>query len=97
MPKAYLLSVYRSVSDPAKVAAYGKLAGPAIMAAGGRFLARGTAARAMESGHVDRTVVIEFESLEKALACYDTPAYQEALKALDGGAVRDMRIVEGVE
>lgn len=96
MPKAYMLSAYHSISDPDKLAAYSKLAGPAIEAAGGRLIARGMAARAMEGGLMQRTVIIEFDSLERALACYDTAPYQEALRALDGGAERDMRIVEGL-
>ena len=96
MPKAYLISAYHSVSDPDKFAAYRNLAGPAIVAAGGRYVARGPAARAMEAGVLAQTVVVEFDDLATALAVYDTPAYQEALRALDGGAVRDMRIVEGI-
>lgn len=96
MPKAYLISAYRSVSDPDKVAAYRQLAAPAIAAAGGRYIARGPAARAMEAGVEAQTVIVEFPDLAAALALYDTPAYQEALRALDGAAVRDMRIVEGV-
>ena len=96
MPKAYMLSIYRAVLDPGKVSAYAKLAGPAIEAGGARFLARGTAARAMEAGLLERTVVIEFDTLAKALAIYDTPAYKEALRALDGGADREIRIIEGV-
>ena len=96
MPKAYLLSVYRTITDPDKVAAYGKLAGPAIEAAGGRFLARGIAAKAMEAGTIQRTVVVEFDTLDQALALYDSPTYREALAALDGGAERDIRIIEGV-
>lgn len=96
MPKAYLVTQYRSVSDPDKVQAYAALAGPAIAAAGGRFIARGTAARAMEAGVAERTVVIEFDDLATAMGLYDRPDYQEAVRALDGGAVRDMRIVEGV-
>ncbi len=96
MPKAYMVSVYRSVSDPDKLAAYAKLSGPAIAAAGGRFLARGPAAKAMEAGVMQRTVLVEFDTLAAAMALYDRPDYQEALRALDGGAERDMRIVEGV-
>ena len=96
MPKAYLISAYHSVSDPDKFAAYRNLAGPAIVAAGGRYVARGPAARAMEAGVLAQTVVVEFDDLVTALAVYDTPAYQEALRALDGGAVRDMRIVEEI-
>jgi uncharacterized protein (DUF1330 family) len=97
MPKAYLISSYRSVSNPEKLAAYAKIAGPAIQAGGGKFLARGVAAKTYEAGIAQRTVLVEFESLDKALAIYDSPAYREALKALDGGAERDMRVIEGVE
>ena len=83
--------------DPEKLAAYAKLAGPAVLSFGARFLARGNAAIAREQGVKDRTVVVEYPSLEKATAAYDSPAYAEALKALGDGAVRDLRIVEGVE
>jgi uncharacterized protein (DUF1330 family) len=50
MAKGYWITFYRSISDPAALAAYGKLAGPAIIANGGRFLARGDAAKAYEQG-----------------------------------------------
>jgi uncharacterized protein (DUF1330 family) len=96
MPKGYFISCYREISDPAKFAAYAKLAGPAVEAAGGRFLARGVAAQAYESGQLERIVVIEFDSVQRAIAMHDSPAYQEALAALEGGAVRDVRIVSGV-
>ncbi len=96
MAKGYFISCYREISDPAKFAAYAKLAGPAVEAAGGRFLARGVAAQAYESGRLERIVVIEFDSVREAVAMHDSPAYQEALAALDGGAVRDVRIVSGV-
>jgi uncharacterized protein (DUF1330 family) len=96
MPKAYWISCYRHVSDPAKLAAYANLAGPAIQGGGGRFLARASAAKAYEDGKLDRTVIIEFDSVEQAVAVHDSAAYQLALKALDGGAVRDMRIVPGI-
>ena len=96
MAKAYWISVYHSVSDDAKLSAYAKLALPAIEAAGGTFLARGVAANAYEAGLKERSVLIEFETMEEAVACHDCAAYQEALKALDGGVTRDLRIVEGV-
>ena len=97
MAKAYWISAYHSISDPDALAAYAKIAGPALTAAGGKFLARGTAAKAMEHGLVQRTVIIEFESLAKAMAAYDDPEYKRALAALGKGAVRDMRVVEGTE
>ena len=96
MAKAYFISCYRQITDPAKLAAYAKLALPAIEAAGGRFLARGVAAAAYEAGLLERIVVIEFESVEQAVAMHDGEAYQRALAVLEGGAVRDVRIVSGL-
>jgi uncharacterized protein (DUF1330 family) len=96
MAKAYWISCYREITDTDKLAAYAKLAGPAIEAGGGRFLARGVAAHAYEEGLMQRTVLIEFESLEKAVAAHNSPGYQAALAALGDGAVRDLRIVAGV-
>ena len=96
MAKGYWISFYRSISNPEALAEYAKLAGPAIQAGGGRFLSRGTAVRAIEAGLLQRSVVIEFESVESANSTYDSPAYQAALKALGGGAERDVRILEGV-
>lgn len=96
MPKAYWISAYRSISNPDALARYAALARPALEAAGGRTLARGTAAAAYESGVKERTVLIEFDSLAQAIAAHDSPAYQEALRALGNGAVRDLRIVEGL-
>jgi uncharacterized protein (DUF1330 family) len=96
MAKGYWIACYREVSDPVKLAAYAKLAGPAIEQGGGRFLARGTAAHAYEAGVAERTVLIEFESVAKAVAVHDSAAYQAALAALAGGAVRDLRVIAGV-
>jgi uncharacterized protein (DUF1330 family) len=96
MAKAYWISSYSKVLDPAKLAAYAKLAGPAIEAGGGRFLARAVAAKAYEDGKTERTVLIEFDSVEQAVAVHESAAYKAALAALDGGVVRDMRIVPGV-
>ena len=96
MPKAYWISAYRSIRDADKLAAYAKLAGPAIEGAGGRFLARGMPALTCEAGLAQRLVVIEFESVAAAKACYDSPGYETAKKALGDGAERDIRIVEGV-
>jgi uncharacterized protein (DUF1330 family) len=87
---------YRSIRNPDALAAYAKIAGPAIQAAGGRFLVRGTPAKTYENGLNQRTVVTEFDSLDKAIAAHDSPAYQEALRVLGDAVDRDMRIVEGV-
>ena len=97
MAKAYWVTSYRKIRDPEKLAAYAQLAGPAIMPFGGRYLARGTAVAAFESGLKERIVISEFPSVEQALAAHDGPAYQEALRVLGDGADREIRIVEGME
>ena len=96
MPKAYWISTYRAVKDPDKLAAYAKLAAPALQAAGARFLARGMPAQVYEAAVHQRAVLIEFDSVEQAVAAHDSPAYQAALQALGEGAERDIRIIEGL-
>ncbi len=93
---AYWISIYQEISDEAKLQAYADLAGPALTAAGGVFVARGLPAQTYEAGQETRTVIIEFASVDAARAAHDSPDYQAALTALDGGAVRDLRIVPGV-
>jgi uncharacterized protein (DUF1330 family) len=97
MAKAYWINAFRSVADPDKLAAYAQLAGPAMREAGGRFLARGQPTTVFEAGLMERTVVIEFDSVEQAVAAYESPAYQRALSELGDGAERDLRIVEAVD
>jgi len=97
MSKAYWVTSYREIKDPDKLAAYAELAGPAIAPFGGRYLARGTAAAAYKTGLKERIVISEFPSVEPAIAAHDGPAYQAALRALDNGADREIRIVEGLE
>lgn len=96
MAKAYWIGTYRSVSNPDALAAYAALGGSALVAAGGRILARGIPAKVYEVGLQQRTVIIEFDSVEQAQAAYNSPAYQRALAVLAGGAERDIRIVEAV-
>jgi uncharacterized protein (DUF1330 family) len=97
MAKAYWIATYRSVHDSEALAAYAKLAGPALQRAGGRVLARGTPAKVYESGVSQRTVLIEFDGVAQAIAAHESPAYQEALRVLGKAVDRDMRIVEGIE
>jgi uncharacterized protein (DUF1330 family) len=95
--KGYWVSVYRTISDPEKLAAYNSLAGPAVRAAGGRTLVRGGRVVARDAGIAERAVVVEFDSFEQAVAAQESEAYQEALVALSDGVERDFRIVEGIE
>jgi uncharacterized protein (DUF1330 family) len=94
---AYWVSLYKEILDEDKLAAYAELAGPALRGAGGTFVARGLPDQVYEAGARTRTVIIRFDSVEAAQAAHESPAYQQALAALDGGAIRDLRIVPGVE
>ena len=94
MPGALWVTCYRSIRDPAKLAAYAALAGPALAAGGGVFLARGSPAAAFEAGLLERTVIIQFPSVAAATETYKGAAYAAALAALGDGAERDLRIVE---
>ena len=97
MAKAYWVQTYRSSANNTEAwEAYRKLAAPALTAAGGRYLVRNKPAKIYEAGINERVILIEFESLEKAIAARSTPAYQEALEVLGTGNVeRDIRLVEG--
>ena len=97
MPKGYWVTFYRSVADPVALSEYARLAGPAIQAGGGRFLARGLPTRGYEAGLRERAVVIEFDSVEHAVRTYESPGYQAALRVLAGVAERDVRILDGVD
>ncbi|RYJ05568.1 MAG: DUF1330 domain-containing protein [Actinomycetales bacterium] len=93
---AYWISTYFEIHDETKMQAYAELARPAIVEAGGTFLARSVAEAFFEEGTKQRTVLIEFDSVEAAVAAHDGEPYQAALAALDGGVSRDIRIVPGV-
>lgn len=97
MAKGYWVSVYRAISDPERLAAYDKLAGPAVRAAGGRLRSRDGRVVAHEAGNTERVILIEFDSFEQAVAAYESEAYQEALVVLSDAVERDFRIVEGID
>jgi uncharacterized protein (DUF1330 family) len=97
MAKAYWITTYREIKDAAKLSAYSKLAPVALAPFGVRYLCRGTPDITYEAGLKERVVVSEFPSLEKAIAGHDSPGYREALRTLGDGAVRDIRIISGVD
>jgi uncharacterized protein (DUF1330 family) len=97
MGKGYWITIYHSVSDPARLARYSAEAVSAVVAAGGRIVARGTAARTFEGVPNQRTTLIEFDSVAQAIAAYESPRYQAALHWLQGAVEREIRIVEGVD
>ena len=86
----------RAISDESAVKAYGALALPAVESFGGRFLTRSTSQiQAHEAGSQQRTILVEFDNYDRAVAARESDAYQKALEALGSGAERDFRIVEG--
>jgi uncharacterized protein (DUF1330 family) len=96
MTKAYWINTFTAVHDDEKLKEYARLAGPAMREAGGRFLSRGNVAHAFEGGTYGRTTLIEFPSVDAAVAAYSSPGYQAALDALGGSADREIRIVEAL-
>ena len=93
--KGYWVVCYKSVSNPAAMSEYSKLAGTALEALGGRVIVGGKPAKTHEAGADQLVVIVGFENLEKAIAAYDSDLYRPALKVLDKAAQRDFRIVEG--
>ncbi|MGB2475020.1 MAG: DUF1330 domain-containing protein, partial [Litorivicinaceae bacterium] len=71
MQKGYWISCYREIYDTAKLAAYAELARPAVESQGGRFLVRGPAVYAAGSGVMERTVIVEWPTLDDAQRAYD--------------------------
>jgi uncharacterized protein (DUF1330 family) len=97
MKKGYWVVAYQSISDESAVKAYATLARPALESFGARLLTSSTSQiRAHEAGLQLRTILVEFDSYEIALAAHESEAYHKALQALGSGAKRDFRIVEGV-
>src|SRR5580698_6957550 len=96
MKKGYWVVAYRSIPDESTLKAYGALAVPAVESFGGRFLTKSTSQiQTREDGLQLRTILVEFDSYDVALAAHESEAYKKALQALGSGAERDFRIVEG--
>jgi uncharacterized protein (DUF1330 family) len=93
--KGYWVVCYKSVSNPAAISEYARLAATALETLGGRVIVGGKPAKTHEAGVDQTVVVVEFENLEKALAAYESDVYRPALKIFDNAAQRDFRIVEG--
>ena len=91
----YWVNTFTSIRDEERLRRYIEHAGPAMLAANGRFLARGEPLVALEGASL-RTTIIEFPDLEAAVAAYHSDAYQEALQILGDAATREIRVLDGV-
>ena len=96
MKKILQIVFYKAINDEEKLLKYAELAGPAVIKSGGKFLARGLPIAVKEDGKKTRTVVIEWNSIEDAEKGYNSPEYQEAIKSLDGSAIREFRYIETI-
>ena len=83
-----------TVTDTDAYAKYAELAGPAIAAHGGVFIARGARFVQLEGKERPRNVVAKFPTLEAAVECYNSEAYQEALSHAKGASERELMVVE---
>lgn len=95
MAKGYWVTFYHSSASPEVMTEYAKLATPVVKAHNGRFLSRGTATKVYESGLQERSVVVEFDNVQDAIAAYESPEYKKAIAVL-GDVKRDVRMLEGI-
>ena len=92
---AYWISRVK-VTDEAAYGEYAKRAGPVLEKHGGRFLARGGNHVTLEGDEFPRNVLVEFPSVDQAVACYNSDEYQEAWEFQKEAAIRGICIVEGI-
>lgn len=95
-PKGYWIARV-DVHDPDTYAEYSRRAYEAITAHGGRFLVRGGTFTAVEGDARGRNVVVEFESYDRALACWNSPEYQAAREVRRPVSDGDFVVVSGPE
>jgi len=93
---AYLIADMH-VTDASRYEEYKRLAPPAIEKYGGRYIARGGESIALEGDwSPSRLVIIEFESVEKAKAWYDSPEYRAAREVRKGSGNFRMVVTKGL-
>jgi uncharacterized protein (DUF1330 family) len=95
MPALWIAHV--NVTDAEAYGRYAALAGPAIAAHGGEFIARGGRYVQLEGPDRPRNVVVRFPDIAAAEACYHSAAYQEAIAHARDAAERELVIVETTE
>ena len=95
MPALWIANV--TAPDPDSYAKYAELAGPAIAKHGGRFIARAARFVQLEGRERPRNVVARFDTVEAAVACYNSPEYQAALDHARGASERELMVIETTE
>ena len=95
MPAYVVLEV--EVQDSQTYDRYKELAPPAIAAYGGRYLVRGGRTETLEgSWKPSRLVVLEFPTVEKARAWWNSREYAAAKQLRQSCAHTEMVLVQGV-
>lgn len=94
LKKGYWVAKANVISSD-KQQEYGKLAEEVVKKFNGKFIVRGGRQATKEGNEYSRNVVVEFPSYEIAISAYESEEYQQALKVLDGGAIRLYAVVEG--
>ena len=94
--KAYWIAVYKDLKNPEQIKKYAEKASPIIKKYNGTILSRGGKVETKEGDPSPRTVLIEFQSMEHAIMCYNSNEYQEAMKIGNGEFNRHIQIVEGI-
>ncbi|RMC37233.1 DUF1330 domain-containing protein [Paracoccus alkanivorans] len=95
MAKAYWIANV-TVTDSEKYTGYQALAVKAFGKYGARFLVRSGRAETLEGTDWERHVVIEFDSREQAIACYNSPEYRAARDARRDACIADIAIIDGM-
>jgi uncharacterized protein (DUF1330 family) len=94
MAKGYWI-VRVSVQNPERYPEYLAAAKLAFDKYGANFLVRGGEFEGREGNHRDRNVVVEFENLKTARACYESAEYRAARRIRQANAEADFLIIEG--
>lgn len=95
MPKAYWVA-HVDVKDPAAYENYKAANAVAFAKYGAKFIVRGGKQAIREGQSRARTVVLEFQDYDTAMACYNSPEYQKALAIRKDISTGDLVIVEGM-
>jgi uncharacterized protein (DUF1330 family) len=97
MPLGYVIAQV-TVTDPEAFEKYRARVPEVTQGHGGEYLARGGRQQGLEGGEPagNRTVLIRFESYERAVEWYHSNEYAELIKLRQAGSNGTLMVVEGV-
>lgn len=95
-PPAYVVSEVDVMDGALYDKNYVPLAAKAIVAAGGKYIVRGSTSVSLYGVPPKRIAIMQFESLDKATAAFRSPIYKNAKKVGDEYANFRIYALEGV-